>query len=58
LKYLADKDADKLMAQVKSASACLYGLIRAVEKEAGGLKKAIAAVTSAMVLCLSSIPRL
>ena len=33
LKFLSDEDADKLMTQVKSASACLYGLIRAVEKE-------------------------
>ena len=33
LKYLSDARAEALMAQSKSASACLYGLIRAVEKQ-------------------------
>ena len=35
LGYLSDNDADSLVAQTKSAFACLHGLIRAVEKEAG-----------------------
>jgi four helix bundle protein len=34
LKFLSDQDAEQLLTQVKSACACLYGLIRAVEKEA------------------------
>lgn len=33
LSYLPDEQAAKLKTKAKSASACLYGLIRAVEKE-------------------------
>ena len=43
LKYLSDEHTDALMTQSKSASACLYGLIRAVEKEAGTVRKLVAA---------------
>ena len=46
LKYLSDEHTDALMTQSKSASACLYGLIRAVEKEAGTVRKLVAAATS------------
>ncbi len=55
LKYLSDEDAEELTSQARSSAACLCGLIRAVEKQAGTLRKAIAAVTSAVVLCLSSL---
>jgi four helix bundle protein len=57
LKYLPDAQAEVLMAQTKSASACLYGLIRAVEKEAGTVRKLVAAATSAICLLLVHGPR-
>jgi four helix bundle protein len=53
LGYLQDAQAGKLKAQAKSTSGCLYGLIRAVEKEAGTVRKIIAGVTSALALCLT-----
>jgi four helix bundle protein len=46
LKYLSDEDADTLHEQTKFVFACLHGLIRSVEKEAGKLSKVIATVTS------------
>jgi four helix bundle protein len=46
LKYLPDQDADTLHEQTKFVFACLHGLIRSVEKEAGKLSKVIATVTS------------
>jgi four helix bundle protein len=50
LGYLPAEDAEKLIGQSRSAFACLHGLIRAVEKEAGTVRKLAAAVTSALVL--------
>ena len=52
LGYLSDDDAGSLIAQTKSTFACLHGLIRAVEKEAGKLSRTVAMITSAIVLCL------
>jgi four helix bundle protein len=46
LRYLSDEDADTLHKQTKFVFACLHGLIRSVEKEAGKLSKVIATVTS------------
>jgi four helix bundle protein len=55
LGYLSPNDADALAAQTSATFACLHGLIRAVEKEAGKLTQVAAAITSLLVLCL---PRL
>jgi hypothetical protein len=52
LGYLATADAEILAAQASATFACLHGLIRAVEKEAGKLTKVVAAITSLLVLCL------
>ena len=52
LGYLASADADVLREQTKMAFACLHGLIRAVEKEAGKLSKVVATVTSLIVIGL------
>ncbi len=57
LKYLPDAQAEVLMTQTRTASACLYGLIRAVEKEAGTVRKLVAAATSALALLLVHGPR-
>ena len=57
LKYLTDAQTEILMVQTRSASACLYGLIRAVEKEAGPVRKLVAAATSALALFLVHGPR-
>ncbi|MGA2865234.1 MAG: four helix bundle protein [Verrucomicrobiota bacterium] len=54
LGYLSEADAEQLHAQTKSTFACLHGLIRAVEKETGRLSTVVAAITSAVVLCLWS----
>jgi four helix bundle protein len=53
LGYLADADADRLLGQTRQAFACLHGLIKAVEKEAGKPAKAFAVLTSLLVLGLS-----
>jgi four helix bundle protein len=52
LGYLPSEEADKLWQQVKTTFACLHGLIRAVEKEAGKLSKLIATATSLMTIAL------
>ncbi len=57
LKYLTDAQSETLMVQARSASACLYGLMRAVEKEAGTVRKLMAAATSAFALLLVHGPR-
>jgi four helix bundle protein len=54
LGYLGDQDFEKLTAQTKAVFACLHGLTKAVEREAGKLGKIIATVTSIAVLYLSS----
>src|SRR5947207_7866150 len=46
LGYLSSPEADALREQTKLTFACLHGLIRAVEKEAGKFGKGIAIITS------------
>jgi len=53
LDYLPDEDAGKLHGQTKQTFACLHGLIRAVEQEAGKFAKVVATVTSLLVLGLA-----
>jgi four helix bundle protein len=53
LGYLSDADAECLMRQTQETFACLHGLIRAVEKEAGKFSKMVAVVTSLLVLGLA-----
>ena len=53
LHYLNDKEAEELIGQTKHVFACLHGLIKAVEKEAGKVGKAIAVATSILVLCVA-----
>lgn len=57
LGYLTDADADRLLNQTRQALACLHGLIKAVEKESGKFAKTVAALTSLLVLGLSSVVR-
>jgi four helix bundle protein len=53
LGYMEDEDAEEFIGQTKSAFACLHGLIKSVEKEAGKLGKTVAVITSAVFLFLS-----
>jgi len=53
LGYLSEREYDALAEHVKAVFACLHGLIKAVERESGKLAKAVAATTSALVLCLT-----
>jgi four helix bundle protein len=53
LGYLSPEKADSLHIQTKLIFACLHGLIRAVEKEAGKLSKVVATVTSLLVIGLA-----
>ena len=50
LNYLPPEESDMLREQTKMAFACLHGLIRAVEKEAGKLSKVVATITSLIVI--------
>jgi four helix bundle protein len=50
LGYLSDADAERLIGQTRQTFACLHGLIKAVEREAGKFNKMIATVTSLLVL--------
>ena len=50
LGYLSDADAERLIGQTRQTFACLHGLIKAVEREAGKFHKMIATVTSLLVL--------
>jgi four helix bundle protein len=52
LDYLSLDEADALQQQTKMTFACLHGLIRAVEKEAGKLSKVVATVTGLIVIAL------
>jgi len=52
LDYLLLEEAAALREQTKFRFACLHGLIRAVEKEAGKLSKVFATVTSLIVIGL------
>jgi four helix bundle protein len=50
LSYLPEEESEMLRDQTKIAFACLHGLIRAVEKEAGKLSKVVATITSLIVI--------
>ena len=50
LGHLPDTDAERLIGQTRQTFACLHGLIRAVEKEAGKFSKVAAAITSLIVI--------
>ena len=52
LGYLAASEASGLEAQGRQAFACLYGLIRAVAKDAGKIARFAATITSLLVLGL------
>jgi hypothetical protein len=53
LGYLSSEEADALHGQTKLTFACLHGLIRAVEKEAGKISTLVATVTSLLVIGLA-----
>lgn len=55
LGYLSPEEASMLNAQTKQTFGCLHGLIQAVEKEAGKLSKAVASITSLVVLGLAHL---
>lgn len=57
LGYLSVQEADRLVGLTKQTFACLHGLIKAVEKEAGKIGKLVATVTSLLVLCLARYVR-
>jgi four helix bundle protein len=50
LNYFGQGESDALRGQAKMTFACLHGLIRAVEKEAGKVSKLVATVTSLIVI--------
>jgi len=52
LGYLSEAEVAKLHAQTKLAFGCLHGLIKAVEKEAGKISRAIATLTSLLSISL------
>src|SRR5438045_8414170 len=52
LDYLSSEETGALQQQTKATFACLHGLIRAVEKEAGKLSKVVASITSLIVIAL------
>ena len=54
LGYLQDCEAEQLLGQTRLVFACLHGLIRAVEAESGKFSKAVAMLTSLLVLGLWS----
>ena len=54
LEYISDAEAEQLIGQTKQTFACLHGLIKAVEKESGKFAKAVAVLTSLLVLSFSS----
>jgi four helix bundle protein len=53
LAYLSSYGAEAFAAQTSATFACLHGLIRAVEREAGKLSKVIANVSSLVAICLA-----
>lgn len=50
LGYLEKEESQTLHEQTKMTFACLHGLIRAVEKEAGKISKLVATATSLIVI--------
>lgn len=55
LRYLETGEADALSAQIRTGFACLHGLIRAVEREAGRFNKIVASVSSMAALCFTRL---
>lgn len=55
LGYLTNDDDATLHAQTKHVFACLHGLIKAVEKEAGKMPGIAAAITSMFALCVARL---
>lgn len=55
LGYLSNDDAVTLDAQTKRVFACLHGLIKAVEKEAGKLPRIAAAITSLLAIGIARL---
>lgn len=55
LGYLSTEQASQLTAQTKKCFACLHGLIRAVESEAGRLRTVAASVTSLIVIAVARL---
>jgi four helix bundle protein len=55
LHYLSDPDAQGFNDQIKQTFACLHGLIRAVEKEAGKFGKISAIITSLISISLARL---
>jgi four helix bundle protein len=53
LGYLSLQEAEALYIQTKSVFGCLHGLIKSVEKETGKLGKAVATITSLLVIGLA-----
>ena len=53
LGYLSAESAERRQLNVKQTFACLHGLIRAVEKEAGIGRKIVATLTSLLVIGLA-----
>jgi hypothetical protein len=51
---MSDADAERLIGQTRQTFACLHGLIKTVEKEAGKFSKMVATITSLLVLGFSS----
>ena len=52
LQYLSAQDVERMQGQTTAALACLHGLIRAVEREAGKFSRVTATVTSFLALAL------
>lgn len=55
LQYIKDDEAKKMDEQVSKTQSCLFGLIKAVEKEAGPLRKTIAKSSSFLFLTASAL---
>jgi 23S rRNA-intervening sequence protein len=53
LNYLAGEEAETFIGKTKQVFACLHGLIKAVEGEAGRFNKIVATITSLLVLALA-----
>ena len=52
LQYLSQEEAETLQAKTKLVFACLYGLIKAVEREAGKLTRIAASLSSFVALAI------
>ena len=53
LGHIDPTEAERLGVETKRAFACLHGLIKAVERQAGKLPRVIATLTSLGVLCIA-----